>query len=73
VNQLNNWSGRVAQIVKLEVVWWTGSSITCSREPVVCLFLAGVEASGGGSLARCVHEVVRVAAPASPTSLSLHN
>ena len=33
--------------------------------------LAGEEVSGGGSLSHCVHEVVRVAASANPTPLSL--
>ena len=42
----------------------------------MCLFLAGEEASGVGSVAHCVHEVVRAGywfvSSASPTPLSLH-
>jgi hypothetical protein len=38
----------------------------------MCLFLAGEKPSGGGSLVQCVREVIRVAASANPTPLSLH-
>ena len=38
----------------------------------MCLFLAGEEASGGGSLAHCVREMVKVTASVNPTPLSLH-